>query len=181
MRGFLIATFFWFTFSVVAQIPGGFKYQTVVRDSSMNVLPNTDVTFRFSILSDDTLRYCELHSAHTSANGMVNLVIGQGIPEYAAFDQIQWLNNSHFLKTEIAVSNQPFEEIGSDQLLSVPYAMAARQAAIPDEDWTVSGPDQYSAPQGNVGIGVMAPSEKLEVEGNVKLSDNLKFRGYVNI
>jgi len=36
---------------------------------------------------------------------------------------------------------------------------------ISDGDWTISGDDLYSAMSGNVGIGVMSPSEKLHVVG----------------
>ena len=42
-----------------------------------------------------------------------------------------------------------------------------------DNDWTVSGNDMHSSVSGNVGIGVTSPSEKLEVNGNVKATDFL--------
>ncbi len=36
-----------------------------------------------------------------------------------------------------------------------------------DDDWTVSGNDQYSAVSGNVGIGTSTPAAKLDVQGNL--------------
>jgi hypothetical protein len=42
---------------------------------------------------------------------------------------------------------------------------------LSDGDWTISGSDMYSAVSGNVGIGTIAPSEKLEVNGNLRVSD----------
>jgi len=38
-----------------------------------------------------------------------------------------------------------------------------------DGDWTVSGSNMYSAVTGNVGIGTSAPSQKLDVLGNIKM------------
>jgi len=39
-----------------------------------------------------------------------------------------------------------------------------------DADWTVSGNNQYSAVSGNVGIGTVNPSTKLEVAGQLKIT-----------
>ncbi len=44
----------------------------------------------------------------------------------------------------------------------------------PDQDWAVTGNDMYSLPSGNVGIGTNSPSEKLEVNGNIKHGNALK-------
>jgi len=44
-----------------------------------------------------------------------------------------------------------------------------------DGDWTISGSDMYSAISGSVGIGTDMPTEKLDVDGNVKTS------GYITV
>jgi hypothetical protein len=38
-----------------------------------------------------------------------------------------------------------------------------------DADWEVSGDDMYSIPSGNVGVGVVSPSEKLDVAGTAQV------------
>jgi len=41
-----------------------------------------------------------------------------------------------------------------------------------DGDWTISGNDVYSAVPGNVGIGTTSPQNKLQVDGDVKISSS---------
>jgi hypothetical protein len=41
---------------------------------------------------------------------------------------------------------------------------------VTDSDWTISGNDIYSSVSGNVGIGTMAPTKKLEVDGSCKFN-----------
>ncbi len=43
-----------------------------------------------------------------------------------------------------------------------------------DNDWTVNGNDMYNNNTGNVGIGTNTPSEKLEVNGDIKHGNALK-------
>lgn len=48
-----------------------------------------------------------------------------------------------------------------------------------DGDWTVNGNDMYSNNSGNVGIGTNSPSEKLEVNGSVKITDGSQADGRI--
>lgn len=41
---------------------------------------------------------------------------------------------------------------------------------MPDNDWTISGNNMYSAVSGNVGIGVTNPTFKLEVDGSAQIT-----------
>lgn len=43
-----------------------------------------------------------------------------------------------------------------------------------DNDWTVTGSNMYSAVSGNVGIGISGPTEKLHVNGNMRLTGALR-------
>ncbi len=46
-----------------------------------------------------------------------------------------------------------------------------------DNDWIISGSDIYSAVSGNVGVGVVSPTEKLDVDGTINTSSFYKIGG----
>jgi hypothetical protein len=50
-----------------------------------------------------------------------------------------------------------------------------------DGDWLISGDDMYSNVAGNVGIGTSSPSQKLDVDGTVKVSNAVHVDGNVGI
>ncbi len=52
-------------------------------------------------------------------------------------------------------------------------------ASTNDNDWIISGSDMYSAVSGNVGIGVVSPTTKLDVAGTVKIADGTQALGRV--
>ncbi len=50
-----------------------------------------------------------------------------------------------------------------------------------NENWTISGNNQYSAVSGNVGIGVNNPTEKLEVNGTIQFGNTGATTGVVHM
>ena len=121
-----------FSLIVNAQVPAGFNYQAVVRNSSGDVIVNQTVKFKFSILqtsSTGTPVYVETQSATTNDFGLANLVIGEGTKLSGDLDPSGWGNNTHFLKVEIDPNNgNSFRYLGTTQLLAVPYAFHASSA-----------------------------------------------------
>lgn len=49
------------------------------------------------------------------------------------------------------------------------------------DSWTVNGNDQYSAVSGNVGLGSSTPTEKLDVNGSIKMVDGNQAAGYIPV
>jgi len=119
------------------QVPESFNYQVVVRDGSTNdPLVNQDVSFRMSILkgsSSGESQYSELHSANTGDLGIVNLVIGNGTGKTGNITTIDWGADTYFLKVEIdKTGGSTYIEMGTTQLLSVPYAMYSKKTKTAD-------------------------------------------------
>ncbi len=108
-----------------SQAPEGMKYQAVARNAAGSVLANTDVTFNISIIqgsAEGPVIYHETHDASTNETGLVTLVIGQGATG-DDFSAIDWSSGPYFLSVEINGIM-----MGTSQLLSVPYALHAKEA-----------------------------------------------------
>jgi len=122
-----------FSVSVFAQAPQGISYQAVVRDANGNIISNQNVSFQFSIIQGNingNTVYVEQHQTITNQLGMVVLAVGNGTPITGNFANINWQNSPYFLKVEIDVTGgNNYVEMGTTQLLSVPYALFAEKAA----------------------------------------------------
>jgi Chaperone of endosialidase len=109
--------------------PQGFNYQSVVRNSSGAPIVNQTVSLLFAIRSgsqNGPIAYYEKHTSSTNEFGLVNLVIGQGTPLQGDFPSISWGGGAKYLTVSIESSPNVFDELGSAQLLSVPYALYAQ-------------------------------------------------------
>jgi len=117
---------------VFAQAPEGFNYNAVVRDAIGNPLTNDAVSFRFSIIRGNvtgTVVYSETHNTITDQFGQVSLIIGNGAVITGVFANIEWGGDAYFLKVELdKTGGSSFVEMGISQLLSVPYALFAKNA-----------------------------------------------------
>ena len=118
--------------SMMAQAPEKFTYQAVVRNANNQLMTNTLVGVRVSIMqgsSTGSVVYSETQMLSTNANGLMTLNIGDGNIVYGNFSTINWGNGPFFLKSEIDVSGGSNYTISStQQLLSVPYALYSSKA-----------------------------------------------------
>ncbi len=113
-----------------AQSPQSFQYQAVVRDAAGIALVSQPVNFQISIISGSitgTVEYTETHSATTNTFGIVTLLIGNGTPVTGTFSGIVWGISSHFIKIEADLGSG-YIDMGTTQLLSVPYALYSENA-----------------------------------------------------
>lgn len=150
------------------QVPQGVSYQAIALDGSGNPIVSLPVGIRLSILDSSasgTVLYTETHTPTTNAQGLYNLVIGQGTPITGTFSAIRWETNSKFLQVEMdATGGTNYTLVGSTQLLSVPYALYAGKVNIED---VVGGPDMFgysgdwysSSFMTNTNAYVFAPAE----------------------
>ncbi len=122
------------TATLFAQIPQGFTYQAIAFNASGNPVANGNVTVRISILNNAASGnnlYTETHSKTTNSKGLINLNIGQGTPVSGSFIGINWALNSKFIKVEIdPAGGTNYSSVGTNQLMSVPYAMTASKVDV---------------------------------------------------
>ena len=94
---------------------------------------NQAVSFRFTIIKGSPLGlsvFEETHNVTTDDFGAVSLVINNGNNKIGIFETINWGIDSYFLKVEIdKTGGSSYVDMGTTQLLSVPYALYAKTAA----------------------------------------------------
>jgi len=115
-----------------AQAPNKMSYQAVIRNSSNQLVVSHSVGMRISILlgsPSGNAVYVETQTPTTNVNGLVTLEIGGGTVLSGAFDAIDWSNGTYFIKTETdPTGGTNYSITGTSQLLSVPYALYAKNA-----------------------------------------------------
>ncbi|WP_432412024.1 beta strand repeat-containing protein [Rasiella sp. SM2506] len=110
----------------------GLSYQAIIIDPNPqelpgvdgvnNILIHTDVVFRFTVLNENgAVEYQETQNTTTNAFGMVNLTIGQGVPQTGLFTEIFWEGKKKDLQVEINIEGS-FNQLSKQGLLFVPYA-----------------------------------------------------------
>ncbi|MBR3550709.1 MAG: hypothetical protein IKO09_01765, partial [Bacteroidales bacterium] len=118
--------------ALFAQAPEKFTYQAVVRNASNALVANTQVGIRVNILqgtATGSAVYSESHVLSTNANGLVTVNIGGGSVLHGSFAGINWADGPYFLKTDIDPNGgNDYSIITTQQLLSVPYALYAKDA-----------------------------------------------------
>ena len=174
--------------TLFAQTPGQFKYQAVLRDATGNIIVNQQKTIVIDILKGSTTGtsvFTESHTITTTAQGLINLNIGS--VNTTGISLIDWSTDKYFIKLKVEGV-----EMGTSQLLAVPYALNAKWAESTDfnkitnkpnifsgiyddlinkpnivsSQWASNGSNIYYN-LGNVGIGNMTPTGKLVVQGSV--------------
>jgi len=112
----------------------GFNYQAVILNTSEIEIPGTnvkenqvplgleDVTFRFSISNKNKIEYIEEQTVTTDASGMVSLIVGEGTPISATFNDIVWDGEEKYLNVEIDIlsNNDGFIFLDAQKILYIP-------------------------------------------------------------
>ena len=161
----------------VAQSPESMNYQAVIRDGSGNVLSSQAVSLRIKILQGSASGspvYEETFAPTTNAYGSIAIQIGTGTVVSGTFNTIDWGGNTHFVETAVDISGGTnYTVISTTQLMSVPYALYAKNAGSSpaDNDWTESGSNIYRS-SGNVGIENNSPQSVLHLGSNSNLAYN---------
>jgi hypothetical protein len=121
-------------FTCDAQAPNAIPYQAVARDNNGNVIANQNISLRFTILQGSTtgtVVYQETQSTTTNDLGLfsVNVMTGETT---GPFDPIKWnliVTLGAYIKVEMdAAGGTSYVNMGTQQMLSVPFALYAEQS-----------------------------------------------------
>jgi hypothetical protein len=139
-----------------SQAPEGINYQAVLRNTTTGaVIPNGTVTVQIKIIigtATGPVVYQEIHPGLLTNQGLVNLVIGQGLPQTipgtVIFSAIPWSSGGNFyVNTSISIAGAPSQDYGTQKLMSVPFALYAKYSGNQLNKWS-----HGNTPPGN-GLG----------------------------
>jgi hypothetical protein len=165
------------SFEALAQAPQGIYYQAVVRDSSGNLVQNRPASFRYTIHTGTptgNIVYQQTDTIITDQMGLITVVLGGGGSIVQGnFNNINWAVGSKYLETELDPNGGvSYTNMGTTQMLSVPYALYAGSAPNTDTTWKTTGGNIYNTNPGNVGINNTSPTSALDVHGFTALGEN---------
>ena len=113
---------------LLAQAPDYFHYQAMLRNQNGTPMVNTGITLVVDLIRGNINGpsiYLESHEVQTNEMGMVDLKIGDA----DFFSEIDWASGPYFLS--ITANGV---HLGTSQLLSVPYALYAKNAGNVEDD-----------------------------------------------
>jgi hypothetical protein len=129
-KSLLVALVCWFTLS--AQIPQQMNYQAVVRNASgLPVINNSNIKMRFTIrdgIPTGAVVFQEIATLSSNTFGLVTHAIGSS----GNLAGVTWGSGAKYLQVETDVAGGTnYTDMGTTQLLSVPYALYAENANVP--------------------------------------------------
>ena len=131
-RSFSVGVFFFLLSFILtfSQSPESFNYQAVARNNTGQVLQSQQLNIKIGIFSGSaagTLQWEEIHDVTTNEFGLFAIQIGTETKingDALEFSAIDWNSTTHFLNVQVDAGND-YVDMGTSQLLSVPYALSA--------------------------------------------------------
>ena len=133
----------------------GFNYQALIINNAEIEIPGTnvkenqvplgleDITFRFSISNKNAIEYIEEQTVTTDAGGMVSLIVGEGTPISATFNDIVWDGKEKYLNVEIDIlsNNDGFIFLDAQKILYIPHPTSNNNTITATEQFVVIAVD----------------------------------------
>lgn len=179
LAGLLLTASLLLTQQATAQAPQKMSYQSVLRNSSNVLLANTAVGIRISVLQGSATGsavYVETQTATTNGNGLVSIQIGTGAATTGTFAGIDWAAGPYFIKTETdPAGGSNYSITGTQEILSVPYAMYAAKSGDATIMGVVGG--SSSANGGTITAGVLSLTPADATNGGIVTTGTQTFAG----
>ena len=115
--------------------PAKMNYQAVARDAAGVLAANQNISVRFTIhaaTAAGTVEYQETQQLTTNQFGLFTAEIGGGSVTVGAWSGITFNTTDQFLQVEFDPTGAAsWIDMGTSQLLSVPYSLSAKELALP--------------------------------------------------
>ncbi len=146
-----------FTFSLLvasSQIPQSFNYQAIARNTTGSVISNHLISVEIGVRDGSptaTIVYQEIDTATTNQFGLFTVAIGSGQVQVGTnLTSVNWATGNKYLQVGFdQTGSNNFTNMGTTQLLSVPYALYAGNSG--NGATGVTGPPGITGPTGATG------------------------------
>lgn len=139
MKNFTFIIILFTSLSLYSQAPQGINYQAVLRNSSGSLVTNLTIGYKLEIRktsSTGQIIYAERHTPLSNAQGLINVIIGGGTVIQGSFASVNWGYGPYFIVTYVDFTGGTnYQLFGSQQLMSVPYALYANTAGSAINKW----------------------------------------------
>ncbi|MFY7883977.1 MAG: hypothetical protein ACOVOV_03935, partial [Dolichospermum sp.] len=146
--------------SFFGQAPKEINYQGVARNSSGTLLSNQSIGIKLDLhqgSATGTIVFSESHNKTTNSFGLFTLGIGSF--NTTGFTSINWANGPYFLEVSMdPAGGTSYSSVGTQQFLSVPYALYAETAGNSSSTptITINAPNTVTSSAGSYTINVPA-------------------------
>lgn len=155
-RGVWIGFLVFCTGATIAQPPAVMNYQSVAKDPLGNPAKNRDVYVKEIIYQTSAIGgknvWEETHVAKTDNDGIFTIYIGKGTraatTTISNIGQVDWANGPFFMNVKVAVAPSVpavwwvaadnYIDLGTTQLMSVPYALFAGNASVTNVNTSIT-------------------------------------------
>lgn len=125
-------TFLIIPFISLAQAPEKINFQSVIKNKEGEIWSNKSIALKIKLLEGSSAgqtKYEETHTKMTDKSGLISLQIGNGNNLMGSFKNLYWGENQYFIQFEVDFNGgNQFTLLGTNPLLSVPYALFANKA-----------------------------------------------------
>ena len=114
-----------------------FNYQALIKDANGTPVSSSEISLRINILDSQAQSvYSEVHSPTTTVEGIVTLIIGEGVSISGNFENINW-SYIHYLKDEVDLGDG-FIVMGTSRIFGVPIAEYSKSTSSLTANTTIS-------------------------------------------